>query len=277
MAALARQLLVSGLHDTPAILQELEQRWGVLSRIGRLKSALTGQAFCDALAQTIEKGAFPREFFTTIKQHAIDHTIVRREICEVLSYLLYVYQQRTAPAFARRYHTILTQSGMENVNFQLLLADYGKSLSVATAEAVVDWENFVEANPVFTVLIRPSLPALDEQDDTPPEGGAGDFCVDQEPVESSDWFDELFRYACAKLKGQERTAIEVLCAAGGEMRIVDLATKEGIGWEDTFEGFKNLQKRLNPKLRKIGWRIVRRNNAALLIRLGREKQRRKKP
>jgi hypothetical protein len=69
------------------------------------------------------------------------------------------------------------------------------------------------------------------------------------------------------LKGQERAVIEALCDAGGGLPIADLAVADGVGWYDPFQGFKDAQRRLNPKLRPEGWRLERRNNAGFLVTL----------
>lgn len=79
-----------------------------------------------------------------------------------------------------------------------------------------------------------------------------------------DPFAGLREFARNQLKGQERAVIEALCSAGGEMPIADLAVKGGIDWDNEVEGFRNAQKRLNPKLKKIGWTMVRHDNAANL-------------
>jgi hypothetical protein len=83
----------------------------------------------------------------------------------------------------------------------------------------------------------------------------------------ADPFGDLRRFARTKLKGQERAVIEALCDAGGELPIADLAVKDEIDWNDEFDGFKNAQKRLNPKLKRICWRLSRQNNAATLNRI----------
>jgi hypothetical protein len=82
-----------------------------------------------------------------------------------------------------------------------------------------------------------------------------------------DPFADLLEFACAKLKGQERAVIEALCDAGGELPIADLAVLGGIGWDDPFQGFKDAQRRLNPKLKPEGWRLQRRNNSGFLVTL----------
>jgi hypothetical protein len=70
------------------------------------------------------------------------------------------------------------------------------------------------------------------------------------------------------LKGQERAVVEHLCNAGGELPISDLAHMEGVDWSDPIQGFKNLQRRLLPKLKPFGWELRRQNNTARLHRKG---------
>jgi hypothetical protein len=77
-----------------------------------------------------------------------------------------------------------------------------------------------------------------------------------------DPFADLRQFARAKLKGQERAVIEALCDAGGELPIAELAVLDGVGWDDPFNGFRNAQQRLNPKLKPLRWTLARQNNAA---------------
>jgi len=79
-----------------------------------------------------------------------------------------------------------------------------------------------------------------------------------------DPFADPRKFAHAELKGQERAVIEALCDAGGELPIADLAAVGGVGWDDPFNGFRNAQQRLNPKLKSLGWTLMRQNNAANL-------------
>lgn len=80
----------------------------------------------------------------------------------------------------------------------------------------------------------------------------------------ADPYADLRQFAHDKLKGQERAVIEALCGKGGEMRLPDLAIEPGVGWDDPCQGFRNLQQRLNPKLKPHHWTLVRQNNAAKL-------------
>lgn len=81
----------------------------------------------------------------------------------------------------------------------------------------------------------------------------------------ADPFADLRRFARAELKGQERAVIEALCDAAGELPIADLALKEGVGWTDPFQGFKDVQRRLGKKLKGQRWQMNRQANAARLV------------
>jgi hypothetical protein len=81
---------------------------------------------------------------------------------------------------------------------------------------------------------------------------------------------DLRDFARKNLKGKEQAVIEALCDANGERPIADLVIKAGlgwVGWDGQTKGFKNVQRRLNPKLKPEGWRLERRKNAATLLRL----------
>jgi hypothetical protein len=89
----------------------------------------------------------------------------------------------------------------------------------------------------------------------------------EKPKPPDDPYADLRDFARSRLKGQERAVIEALCDAGGELPIADLAVVDGVGWDDPFQGFKDAQRRLNPKLKPEGWRLERRNNAGFLVTL----------
>lgn len=99
--------------------------------------------------------------------------------------------------------------------------------------------------------IPPSAPDL-----LPPSQGA---------TPPTDPYADLRRFARYELKGQERAVVDALCGEGGEVSIADLAVKEGVGWGDPFQGFKDARRRLNTKLKPQGWRLERRNNTAYLV------------
>jgi hypothetical protein len=40
-----------------------------------------------------------------------------------------------------------------------------------------------------------------------------------------------------------------------------------VGWDDPLDGFKNLRKRVNPKIASRGWTLYRHDNAAHLEQL----------
>lgn len=87
------------------------------------------------------------------------------------------------------------------------------------------------------------------------------------PESPADPFAELRQFARDELKGQERAVIEALCDAAGELPLTDLAVVNGVGWDDPFQGFKDAQRRLKPKLQRIGWTLDRQNNAGCLVNL----------
>jgi hypothetical protein len=96
--------------------------------------------------------------------------------------------------------------------------------------------------------------------DAPVGQGAG-----EKPKPADDPYADLRDFARSRLKGQERAVIEALCDAGGELPIADLAVVDGVDWDDPFQGFKDAQRWLNLKLKQIGWRLERRNNAGFLV------------
>lgn len=61
----------------------------------------------------------------------------------------------------------------------------------------------------------------------------------------ADAYTDLRKFANSELKGQERAVIEALCGAAGQLPIADLAVRDGVGWGDPFQGFKDVQRRLN--------------------------------
>jgi len=85
----------------------------------------------------------------------------------------------------------------------------------------------------------------------------------------ADALGELRDFAGNQLKGIERAVIEALCNSNGELPIADLAVKPGVDWSNPVNGFKNAQRRLNPKLKKQGWTLQRKANTAKLKALKR--------
>jgi hypothetical protein len=96
--------------------------------------------------------------------------------------------------------------------------------------------------------------------------GRADALVKQSPpTEEETDFAVLLRFARDKLTGKERAVIEAVCNAGGILPISDLAIKSGVNWKfDANKKFEDVQRRLNQKIKKIGWRLSRRGNAANL-------------
>ncbi len=74
----------------------------------------------------------------------------------------------------------------------------------------------------------------------------------------------LCEFARANLKGKERAAVEALCASQGELSIGDLAFRLDVESTAPEKHFKDVQRRLNPKLKALGWILQRQNNAAQL-------------
>jgi hypothetical protein len=140
------------------------------------------------------------------------------------------------------------------------LGEWRYALPPAMQEAIRQGEE------VFTrLMVRLSItPAVNPHIRPAIEQGDGTQ-IDEEEELLPDPFAGLLEFARTKLKGQERAVIEALCDAGGELPIADLAVLDGVGWDDPFQGFKDAQRRLNPKLKPEGWRLERRNNAGFLV------------
>jgi hypothetical protein len=134
---------------------------------------------------------------------------------------------------------------------------------VLTAILLTDTDTFERfRGDLRSCVERWLLPPLQQQIKEPPASLSA-----TPPPPPADPFAGLRQFARNELKGQERAVIETLCDAGGELPITDLAVKEFVQWNEEFEGFKNAQKRLNPKLKRIGWTVARQSNAAKLIRI----------
>lgn len=114
----------------------------------------------------------------------------------------------------------------------------------------------------FEAAYRPNLKwnGLNGHRDLPPTGKGSEA----EPAPADDPFADLKAFARTDLKGQERAVIDALCDASGELPIADLAVMGGVGWHDANKGFESAQRRLNPKLKKQGWKLKRQSNAAHL-------------
>lgn len=83
---------------------------------------------------------------------------------------------------------------------------------------------------------------------------------------AADERDELKRFA-QDTKGVERKVIQTLIDAGGRLRISDFPVKLNESWPRYMDMFKNTQRRLNKKLRKLSWRVCRHDNTAHLRKL----------
>jgi hypothetical protein len=123
---------------------------------------------------------------------------------------------------------------------------------------------------VWALRITPTTPkkAIAEK-----PGGSGFPQEDTSPTDPPNEFADLLTFARDKpLIGKELAVIEALCRSKGTLPIADLAIKKGVNWEDPKQGFKDVQRRLKPKLKRLGWDLVRQSNAANLIRLKKGKR-----
>jgi hypothetical protein len=75
------------------------------------------------------------------------------------------------------------------------------------------------------------------------------------PAEENIPYDLLMHFARTELVGKERAVIEALCEAGGRILKSSLGVKQGVDWDDADEGFRNAQRRLNPKIQPLGYRL----------------------
>ena len=156
VSALARQLSESGMADVPASLEGVE-RWDRQFDAGDLGRAFAGRAFCSTLAAAIRDGSPPASFFVTLDRHPFitPHDGVR-EVCAVLSQLLYVHTERTAPRFTRAYGKIVAEVGMDGEMLRYRLAQCGIFLSADAAAAVHDWDECSTGVPFYPADIRPA-------------------------------------------------------------------------------------------------------------------------
>lgn len=139
----------------------------------------------------------------------------------------------------------------------MLNADQGQEelAAAVTSECSADLKLPLPAAPGES----PNAPAeVDNQNLDGPFGGS------EGGPPKPDVHADLRQFARARLKGQERAVIEALCDTGGELPIADLVVKDGVSWDEPFQGFRNAQQRLNPKLKSLGWTLARQNNAAKL-------------
>jgi hypothetical protein len=88
-----------------------------------------------------------------------------------------------------------------------------------------------------------------------------------EKGEGADPFAELKAYAKENLRKIEQSLVVVLCDFGGRLPIDDLRLKDGIDWDNATTGFKDAQTRLNKKLKRLKWRLIRESNMACLIQI----------
>lgn len=155
VSALACQLTEAGIGDVPATLETVE-RWDRQFDAGLPGQAVAGKAFCTALAATVADGTLPVGFFSTLDQHPFITTPdATREVCAVLTQLLYVHTQRTTPGFASRYAVILTEAGTDGDTLRDRLGKCGMSLSVDAAAAIAPWNQCRDGSGFYAVHISP--------------------------------------------------------------------------------------------------------------------------
>jgi hypothetical protein len=93
------------------------------------------------------------------------------------------------------------------------------------------------------------------------------------PPEPPSEFAELLKFAEKNaIKGNERLALELICKNGGTLPIKDIAIEESINWPEPYDdSWKSLQGRVNKKIKPQGWKLSRRNNKAVLIRINKSR------
>ncbi|NLY01668.1 MAG: hypothetical protein GXY83_36745 [Rhodopirellula sp.] len=88
--------------------------------------------------------------------------------------------------------------------------------------------------------------------------------------EPSDAYRELGQWAAAKLRRNQRRAVELLAENAGSLPIADIASDAAIGWQLPYDdSVSSLIRELNKehKLPSIGWRIHRHDNEIRLVKL----------
>ena len=157
---LAARMSENGMADVPKSLEDVD-RWNLQFDAGKPGRAFAGKAFCNALAAAIADGASRGSFFVTLDQHSfITTSAAMQEVCAVLSRLLYVHTERTAPRFTKCYGEILIEVGIDGETLRLRLAQFGTSLSSEAASAVHDWDECSSGIPLYRVDIRPEAECM---------------------------------------------------------------------------------------------------------------------
>ncbi len=77
-------------------------------------------------------------------------------------------------------------------------------------------------------------------------------------------FAKVLAFAERKLKGKERSVIEIICAAGGSVLLCNLAAKVQWNGDSYVNSWNACRRRLNPKLKKVGCALYRLNNNATI-------------
>jgi len=156
VSALARRLRETGLADVPASFVGVG-RWDHQFDSGRAAQAFAGQSFCIVLAAAIADGIPPTAFFTTLDQHSfITISDARREVCAVLSQLMFVHAEQTASQYLEPFKAVLAEAGVSYETLLFQLGHCGMPLSTEAAIAVRHWEEFSSGMPCLKFDIRPA-------------------------------------------------------------------------------------------------------------------------
>lgn len=166
VSALAGRLSENGMADVPASLEAVE-RWDRQFDAGKPGRAFAGKAFCAALAAGIANGSPPDGFYATLDLHPfITNEAATREVCAVLSQLLYVHTERTTPKYTRKYGKILAEAGADGETLRLRLAQCGTPISSEAVAAIEDWDECSAVIPFYHVDIRPTADCATVNDTT---------------------------------------------------------------------------------------------------------------
>ena len=158
VSGLARQLTMDGMRDVPRSLIAVP-RWEKVFDAGQPGRAFAGQAFCESLAGLIADGTPLSGFFAVLDSHKfITFAVATREICDVLSHLLFLRTERTVPEFTERFAIIVTGTGMDAEQLRLRLAQCCLPLSAEAEVAIHEWDEYCTGLPFYEVDIRPSAP-----------------------------------------------------------------------------------------------------------------------
>jgi hypothetical protein len=79
-----------------------------------------------------------------------------------------------------------------------------------------------------------------------------------------DAYTELRQFADDELPTLQRAVVMALCDAKGRLPLEDLALCKGVDWDDAVAGWKNVKRKLDPKLNKRKFKLYRKRNCAFL-------------